>query len=97
MSLIQTFLGEEDLRVYLIEKIREHLVLPDKYTDDIIRWNLPFLFAQDDHSAINWACLVEKRFNIDIPDNEVDIFFFSSIDHMIKIIRKHSSGSFKEN
>ena len=97
MCLIETFFGEKDLSVYLLGNIREHLVLPDKYTDDIIQWNLPFLFAQDDHSAISWAYLIEKRFDIDIPDDEVDIFFFSSIDHMIKVIRKYSSGSFKEN
>lgn len=75
-----------DLAHCLMTELRRHLKLPDKYTDEIIRLNLPYLFAKDDLAASEWFSFVEQKFNVNIPDEEADIFFLSSVEEMAMII-----------
>jgi hypothetical protein len=75
-----------DLRSFLIDKLREQLAIPVKYTDELIALNLPYLFAADEHSALRWAAYLEACFQITIPDEDVDMFFFSDLGIMQKTI-----------
>lgn len=83
-------LEEEQLSaVFLLRKLREHLAVPDKYTDDMVKLNLLFLFAADEYRAIHWVQWLEDYFKITIPDQEVDTFFFSDVSVMQRTIEHH--------
>lgn len=77
-----------DIEKYLLKELIVHLELPERYNEELININLPYLFAKDNHSAINWLKRVEKEFEIEIPDNDADLFFFSSIEQMACVIKK---------
>lgn len=80
-----------DLNKYLIKQLTVHLQLPEYYNEDLVKLNLPYLFAKDNDSAITWLTRIEKEFNIEIPDNDADLFFFSSIEQMVDVITKLGS------
>ena len=89
--ITKLLVDRSELKKYLLEALRTHLELPLKYTPDLIDLNLPYLFAKDEDSAVDWIRKLETEFNLDIPDNEADLFFFSRIDEMVNTILKHSS------
>lgn len=80
-----------DLKKYLIKQLTVHLQLPEYFNEDLVKLNLPYLFAKDNDSAITWLTRIENEFNIEIPDNDADLFFFSSIEQMVDVINKLES------
>lgn len=80
-----------ELEDFLLQELRFRLKIEAKYSDQLIRLNLPFFFVHDNNSAINWVEFIEDHFNIDIPDHEVDYFFFSNFSQMAYIINKNCS------
>ncbi|SFW13494.1 hypothetical protein [Chitinophaga sancti] len=80
----------ETLESYLLSELRARLPVPQLFTDELIRLNLLYLFSQDDSASLQWVAFIESRFEISIPDHEVDYFFFSSLEHMAAVIIRHS-------
>jgi hypothetical protein len=73
---------------FLLGALRQHLRVDQKYTDDLLTLNLFNFFIQDETATIRWVAFLEKKYHISIPDNEVDIFFFSDLDHMTATVQK---------
>lgn len=76
------------LEEFLLQKLKIHLGLDDRYSREFIDLNLPFLLAREEQAAVNWVSFLENSFNIYIPDDEVDYFFFSAITQMATTIHK---------
>jgi len=89
MSIRSLAADQHLLETYILEELKRHLKLEDRYSPEFIDWNLPFLLAREDHSAVNWVSFLESNFQIHIPDDEVDYFFFSSVRQMAETIRKY--------
>ncbi|MBW8686000.1 hypothetical protein [Chitinophaga rhizophila] len=79
----------ETLESYLLSELKGRIDIPPAFTDELIHLNLLYLFSQDDHSALQWVAFLEAHFQISIPDNEVDYYFFSSLEHMAAVIFRH--------
>jgi len=54
----------------------------------MVSLNLFFLFSRKEDSVIPWLIHVERTLGVKLPDEEVDEFFFSSIDAMVSTILK---------
>ncbi|SKC83315.1 hypothetical protein [Ohtaekwangia koreensis] len=70
--------------------LRSHLLIDTKFTDSLLELNLLSFFVQKEDTAIGWVNFIESRYRIDIPDCEVDYFFFSDLNHMIRVINKYA-------
>jgi hypothetical protein len=77
------------LKATLIKKAAEHLKLPRELPQEFIDLNLGFFFSKDEKTANDWFNFIESYYNITIPEDEVDYFFFSDFDHMAKTIAAH--------
>jgi len=47
----------------------------------------------DSSKAIQFVVLIEEEFEIELDDDEIDLYFFSNIDHIINTIIKHITNS----
>jgi hypothetical protein len=82
-----------ELELELFTHLRIHLEIPGKFTNELIELNLPYLFARDQYSAINWLKFMESEYQISIPDGSADIFLLSSVKEMARLIRRLKRGS----
>lgn len=82
-------ISPQTLESQLLAALKERIRIPGNFSDELIDGNLLYLFSRDDDTAIKWVSFIEEKFNITIPDNEVDYFFFSSITHMAAVINRY--------
>ncbi|UCJ05010.1 hypothetical protein KTO58_15025 [Chitinophaga pendula] len=81
-------ISQQTLESYLLAALKERIHIPQHFSDELITLNLLYLFSRDDDAAIKWVAFIEEKFEINIPDNEVDYFFLSSIRHMATVINR---------
>ena len=70
----------------LMNTLRDHLQIPESYSDKMIELNLPFLFVSSEKLALQWVAHIEAHYEVDIPDEKIDVFFFSSLNQMTATI-----------
>ncbi len=47
------------------------------------------VILSESSQALNFVCQIEDEFNIEFEDDEVDLEFFQSFDHIVKKIKFH--------
>ncbi len=60
-------------------------------TEERIKFDNTILHSilSESSQALEFVCLIEDEFDIEFEDEEVDIFFFSSFEHIENLILGH--------
>ena len=67
------------------------ILLNDESNSLVVDNKLLHVILSESSQALEFVCTIEDEFDIEFDDDEVDIDFFSSFDHVVTCLSKHLS------